>query len=161
MSKPILEPIPIHDLTLPNPILGDFMRTVLGKGIPFRFRALGSSMHPFIREGDIVIIHPLLKRKPRVGQVAAFIQPVNGLVLVHRLIRRKASDYLIQGDNLPGQDDGWVPRANILGIVVQVKRKERGIWFGQGLTGIGIAWLSRMGMLRPVISLMKKVSGRK
>ena len=37
----------------------DISEEILGKGKQFSFRARGTSMSPFIREGDTVIISPL------------------------------------------------------------------------------------------------------
>jgi signal peptidase I len=161
VNKPILEQIPVQDLTLPNAVLRDMMQATLERGRPFRFRALGSSMAPFIRDGDVVIVHPLLGRKPGVGQVVAFIHPGNGSVLVHRVIQRRGSVYLIQGDNLPGENDGSVPEKNILGRVTQAKRDGHGIWFGQGMAGFWIAGLSRFGLLHPIVSGLRVLFGRR
>jgi signal peptidase I len=161
VNKPILEQIPVQDLTLPNAVLRELMQAALERDVPFRFRALGSSMTPFIREGDVVVVHPLHSRKPAPGQVVAFIHPANGSVLVHRVVRRQGSIYQIQGDNMPGQTDGSVPEENILGRVTQVKRNEHGIWFGRGITGVWIAALSRFGLLHPIVSGLRKVIGRR
>jgi signal peptidase I len=160
MLKPRLEEPPSQDLTLPNPVVRDLMLTVLQKGRPFRFRALGSSMSPFIRDGDVLIIQPKSGKKPGLGQVVAFILPESGLLMVHRVIQQRGPHFLVQGDNLPGHIDGMLTEDDILGTVTEVKRAGKRVWLGLGLTGAWVAWLARTGLLHPLVSRLRTLSGR-
>ena len=108
------------------------MREVLEKGAAFQFRARGASMSPFIKDGDVITVTPLIKEKPDVGKVVAFLQPVSGCLLVHRVVRRQGPVFLIQGDNSANQPDGWVDRQDILGCVTRVERDGRRILVGLG-----------------------------
>jgi hypothetical protein len=145
----------MKDLSLSNPDLAELMRAALARGSPFHFRALGSSMSPFIRDGDQITIAPLRRGKPSLGQVVAFIQPETGQLLVHRVTGLQGSACLVQGDNTPGRTDGLVPLENILGRLVQVQRDGKKIRLGLGPERYLVALLSRFGLLRPFLLRLK------
>ncbi|MCX6844936.1 MAG: S26 family signal peptidase [candidate division WOR-3 bacterium] len=111
-------------------------------------------MSPFIRDGDVITIAPS-GRKPKapgcgIGQVVAFVSPVNERLVVHRIIGRHQSRFLIQGDNLPGPGADLIDRDDILGRVVRVERGGKRVWLGLGPERYVIAVLSRTGLLLPV-----------
>jgi phage repressor protein C with HTH and peptisase S24 domain len=118
------------------------MRAVLDKGKPFRFEARGTSMHPFIRDGDVVTVVSLSGSGPRPGDVAAFVHPAAGGVRVHRIVKVEAGRYFLKGDNALG-DDGVLARDMILGLVVRLEREGRAQRVGPTLRAAAIARLSR------------------
>jgi len=131
------------------------MQAVLSKGASFRFQARGWSMTPFIRDGDVVTVAPASKVNPSVGRVVAFIQPDSGRLVIHRVIDRQGTAYLIQGDNASGQPDGLVPAPAILGCVTRVVRSNRRIYLGLGVDGTIIAVLSRNGLIQKIVSRLR------
>ena len=122
----------------------ELMRAVLERGAPFRFRALGFSMRPFIRDGDLLTVVPLGSRAIRRGEVVAFVQPSSGRLLVHRVIDAQDGGLLLRGDNCR-HIDGVVPRSNLLGLVTCVERDERAVVLGLGRERRLIALLSARG----------------
>ena len=125
-------------------------------------------MSPFIRDGDIITIAPLRPSgrnrhapAPRrdtpgagtcgIGQVVAFVSPVNERLVVHRIIDRHESRFLIQGDSLHGPVADLVGPDDILGRVVRVERGRRRVWLGLGPERRAIAALARAGLLLPVL----------
>jgi hypothetical protein len=138
------------ELCLSRAEMVDLMRAVLDKGAPFRFRARGRSMSPFIRDGDFVSISPPAPAEPFVGQVVAFVRGGSGQLVVHRVIAAGAWGYRIQGDNAPGIGDAAVQREQILGCVTRVTRQGRVVRLGLGPERRLIALLSRAGWLRPL-----------
>lgn len=137
------------DLCLSRAALAELMQAVLARGQPFRFRAGGWSMAPFVRDGDTLCVAPL-RRAPRVGDVVAFARPGRGGVVVHRVVGRCGAAYLLQGDGLPGDGDGAIPRACILGRVTRVERNGSAVRLGLGPERVLIALLSRYGLLHPL-----------
>ena len=133
------------------------MQEVLSKGASFRFRAKGWSMTPFIRDGDVVTVAPSAKVRPSVGKVVAFVQPDTGRLVIHRVIGRQGSAFLIQGDNASGHPDGFVYVPAILGCVTQVVRRNRRVYLGLGVDGYIIAVLSRNGRIQNIISLLRAI----
>jgi len=125
-----------------RPALVGLMRAVLDKGKPFRFEARGTSMYPFIREGDVVTVAPLAGPDPRPGDVAAFVQPGTSGVRVHRIVKVEAGRYFLKGDNALDAD-GALPRNMILGLVVRLERGGRARPVGPTFRAAAIARLSR------------------
>ena len=138
------------ELSLSRVALAGLMRGVLARGIPFRFRAKGWSMTPFILDGDVISVSPLPRGLPGIGDVVAFMRPEMETLVVHRVIARRGGACLIQSDNSHGGDDGLVPRESILGRVTRVERGGRVIRLGLGPERLLIALLSRLGLLLPL-----------
>lgn len=149
------------ELPLSGRTLLELMRAVLEKGVPFRFRARGWSMAPFIHDGDIVTVSPLQGR-PGFGEVVAFVHPVAGMLVVHRVIARNGNALFIQGDSITARPDGMVPLENLLGRVICVERDGHPVRIGLGPERWVIAWLSRVKLLIPIrewlVSLLKSIS---
>lgn len=128
----------------------DLLQAVLSKGVPFRFRAKGCSMSPFIRDGDVITLAPINIRKPGLGDVVAFTRPETGNLVVHRIIALKGNAVQISGDSIPDKPDGIFPTNDLLGRVIRVERNHKRIWLGLGPERVLIAWLSRMHLLSPL-----------
>lgn len=126
------------------------MKTVLAREVPFRFRAKGWSMTPFIRDGDVITIAPFNKKNPGLGDVVAFTRPETGNLVVHRIVAKQHDHALIVGDSIPDNPDGVIPLKNLLGRVTSIRRDQKHIWLGLGPERILIAWLSRANLLLPL-----------
>jgi signal peptidase I len=137
-------------LSLPGSAFIELLQAVLNKGTPFRFRAEGFSMYPFIRNGDVVTLSPLFDAVPRLGDVIAFVRPGTNRLIVHRVIGKRGSSFLTKGDNLSSVD-GFIPEANILGNVTKVERNGKEVFSGIGPERILIALFSRRGVLFPLL----------
>lgn len=138
-------------------VLTDLMRETLAHGNTFRFRAPGRSMEPFIRSGDTVSIAPFSPSQPQLGDVLAFLHPLDDRLLVHRLIQIKGNKFLMKGDNTRDHNDGWVSTPHLLGRVKQVERGKRKITFGLGVEKHLIALLSRRNWLVPIVNHLRRV----
>ena len=107
-------------------------------------------MAPFIRDGDVITVTPLLNRLPGVGEVFAFMHPHNGKLVVHRVVARRKAEVVILGDNDATCTDGNVPLENLLGRVTGIERNGKPVWLGLGRERTLIAWLSRVRWLIPL-----------
>jgi hypothetical protein len=137
------------EISLSGTALVELMTAVLEKGRPFRFLAKGFSMVPFIKDGDVITVAPFLGRKPRIGEAVAFINPKGRNLAVHRIIGKRDSMCILQGDNVP-ERDGMVPSNMILGYVQRVERQGRTVNLGMGPERRLIAYLNRKGWLFPL-----------
>jgi len=153
--KPALVVKAGRDLPLSGDSLTDLMKAVLAKGKPFRFRARGFSMSPFIKDGDMVTIRPPDGASPRTGDVAAFIHPESGKAAVHRVVREKSGRFSLKGDNT-FEADGDLAAGDILGIVSKVERNGRTVRLGSGPGGSLIAFLSRSGWLAGILRAARR-----
>ena len=156
-AKPALTSKKGEDLAISDETLQKLMRDVLAKGALFHFRAKGWSMTPFIKNGDAITIAPLIEEKPGIGKVVAFIQPLSGNLVVHRVIGRQGNAFLIQGDNASGQADGLVQPQDILGCVTRVERNGRRVFLGLGLERFLLAILSRNGLLNALLYRLRSL----
>lgn len=156
VSKPELFIKKGGEASLSGEALIELLQAVLDKGLPFRFQAKGSSMIPFIGDGDVITVAPLSRSSPRNGDVIAFADPWSGKLVVHRVIKKQGNLFLTQGDNVP-QADGSIPRASVLGRVIKVERKGKNVVFGLGSGRMLIAFLIRRKLLIPLVSRVRKV----
>jgi hypothetical protein len=146
-AKPALLIKTQDELSLSGAAFIALLREVLDKGVPFRFRATGFSMSPFIRNGDALTVFPLSGR-PRLGDVVAFVKQETGGLAIHRVVGTRAGHCLIRGDN-SSRDDGYVAEANILGRITKVERNGKNALLGLGPERYLIAFLARKGLLIP------------
>ncbi len=137
-------------MALSGSALQELLRAVLDRGVPFRFTALGFSMHPFIQDGDTVTVSPRSGEEIRAGDVVAFCQPGTGRLVVHRVLTRASGGYLLRGDNALEEDD-LIPPQRVFGLVTRVERRGRKVLVGRGPERRLIAWLARRGLLQPLI----------
>lgn len=90
---------------------------LLQRGHAVEFRARGDSMHPVIREDDLLHVEPA--RDVRVGDVVLTLAE-RGLT-AHRVIAVRGDAITTRGDNTPAEDP-VVSRSRVLGRVLWVDR---------------------------------------
>ena len=105
----------------------DLSSEILGAGKQIRVNASGNSMYPMIREGDLLLIQPIMEVCVRLGEVI-LLKKSNVRLLAHRVIkkirRRGSICYVTQGDHT-SINDGCIPLADILGVVKSIERDGR------------------------------------
>ena len=134
--------IPEKELSLSGEAMTGLLQAVLDRRAPFKFKSRGFSMSPFIKNGDVVTISPLIDHSIGFGRPVVFIHPQTGKLVIHRVVGQKGTQYLIKGDNISDADNP-VPKKNILGIVTMVEREGRGVYLGLGLERFVIGFLSK------------------
>jgi phage repressor protein C with HTH and peptisase S24 domain len=55
-------------------LFGSVIQGLLSEGIGFRFRAQGRSMHPTIRDGEILHVMPVAVDTVRNGDIVLFVE---------------------------------------------------------------------------------------
>jgi len=107
----------------------DLAVRLLGAGHDMLFRARGSSMHPAVRDGDLLHVSPLCGAALDIGDIALYRSSRSGIV-VHRVvdIRRQETKtlVLVKGD-AAATPDPLVPVSRVLGRVVRIGRRGRTI----------------------------------
>jgi signal peptidase I len=100
---------------------------ILTGGNNLRFRARGSSMRPFIYDGDILEIKPEHGGSIRQADIVLCKIP-SGHIVAHRVVKKEQHDsgdvLLLQGDALYNPD-GIIRSNEVLGVVVSVERNKR------------------------------------
>jgi|WetSurMetagenome_2_1015567.scaffolds.fasta_scaffold162974_2 ribosomal protein S18 acetylase RimI-like enzyme len=136
------------ELRLSNPGQRELLRGLMERGVPLRTMVRGFSMQPFIRDQDVLTIAPLDGRPPDVGEIVAFTQPDTEKLMIHRVIRRTDSGWIMRGDNCP-EADGIVGGESIIGRVTRIERLGVEVHLGLGAERASIAALNRgRGLMR-------------
>lgn len=159
MSKPIIVKPFISiksekELNLTGESFIKIMKAVLQKECSFRFRAKGCSMHPFIKDGDMVTITLLKNKNPRCGDIVAFVCSQSQKLNIHRIVDIWKGRFHIKGDNAC-KTDGLIPSENIIGFVTRVERADKMLSFGFGPEKFLIAKLSRLNLFPKFYSLWR------
>jgi hypothetical protein len=131
-----------------NPQFAQLMIAVLEKGRPFRFKANGISMAPFIKNGDTLTIVPI-SGMPTIGSVVAVLTR-DGRFFIHRIVGIENGSYLVKGDNIDDVD-GWFPKEAICGKVSVIEHNNSVFSFGLGPERKIIACLSKNNKLQPLL----------
>lgn len=134
----------------------ELIKAVFDKGVLFRMTAKGFSMSPFIRDNDVITLSPLSLSPVAIGKPAACVCPAQKKLIVHRVIGKKGSYYLIKGDNMP-KPDCLIDKESILGCVTAIERDKKKVFLGLGLERVIIAFLSRTGILQLILWLLRLV----
>jgi SOS-response transcriptional repressor LexA len=90
---------------------------LLSRGHAVQFRARGDSMHPVIREEDVLHVEPTV---PFAAGDVVLVLAERGLT-AHRVVSMDAETLLTRGDNAPAADPP-VPVSKVLGVVTHVER---------------------------------------
>jgi len=132
--------------------LMNLCQEILGKGSCLRFRALGGSMFPFIRPGDIITAKPITPENLTIGQVLFYYK--DGNFFAHRLKEKSGNSLMItRGDNLPFNDNFITP-SEVLGKIVMIERKGKKIDMESGLMRLVNWTIARI----PIYWLIRSVS---
>ena len=130
---------------------------VLKKGHTMKYRALGGSMAPFIKNGSILSVKP--NEKIVVGDI--ILHGSNENFVCHRVIGKRRTNgkcfFVTKGDNLSYRDP-LVSPVELLGKVVKIETAEREIKldsFFRRLFNYGIAAISPF-FLHRILSLLRK-----
>jgi Peptidase S24-like len=147
-------------LPLSGEALAGLMSAVLAKGKPLRFEARGESMHPSVRDGDILTVAPLAGRSLRPGDIVAFVHPETGGVRVHRVVGLEPGRFILKGDNALGADPAVGPEA-ILGLVVGLERGGRPLRLRPAILAAALARLSRSSWFTRLIRRVRRTVAAK
>jgi signal peptidase I len=146
----------MEGMSLSGEFLLDLIKAVHEKKASFRCCVKGFSMSPFVKDGDIITIAPKQISPVLRGDIAAFVHPLTGKLVVHRVIKKEGDSLRIRGDNLPA-DDGLIPESNILGTVTKVERDGKKVCLGLGVERHIIALFSERSLLRGLLSRLSKI----
>jgi len=112
-------------------LLGDsdllkLCQETLEKGSFLRLRALGSSMFPSLRPGDVITVESVEPHTILLGDVIFYRQ--NGRLYAHRVIGKKGVDetdlFITRGDYVPSSVS-YINDYEIMGKVVNIERCGR------------------------------------
>ena len=141
-----------NELSLSGAAVAKLLKAVIEKGKPFKFKARGWSMAPFIRDGDILTLSPSLVPLIQKGDVVGVIDPGTKKLMVHRVVGMKNGRYQVKGDGLGKEDPESFGLNGICGHVTQVERDGKPVRFGLGSEKRAIAVLSQVPLAMRLVS---------
>ncbi len=118
---------------------GRIIRALMSQNTPVCFQAGGPSMHPVIRDGELVRVRPVRPRDFRPG--AVLLYTTAGRLVLHRLVGcRKGEAVCFLAADAAVRGVERVSAADILGVAEWVRRGDREIrlnarrarWYGWG-----------------------------
>lgn len=115
----------------------DVIADLLSRGHAVQFQARGDSMHPLIRDNDVLHVEPV--DRVRRGEVVLVLAP-RGLT-AHRVLEIREGMVITRGDNALAADEP-VALEKILGRVTGVLRNGRRVDASSAVAR-AIAWLRR------------------
>lgn len=108
---------------------------VRNKSKRIKFKACGSSMRPFVKDGDIVEIEPIKEFESiNKGDILLFSR--GNAVCLHRAIRLNGSNFTIKGDS-SRYIDGKIDKEDIIGKLLSIERNGHQI-------EINNSWLNKI-----------------
>lgn len=115
----------------------------------------GGSMSPWLRVGDRLRLSAATE--VRLGDIVLIDHGAHWLV--HRVIGRRGCEVLTRGDSVR-RADPTSDRERIIAIVRSAWRGGRRLRFGLGPERLPLAVLSRLGLLAPVLGMLRRWRGK-
>jgi len=117
----------MREISLAPIELTSLSKEIYSKGGALYFRIRGSSMYPFIRDGDILAIQPVEITDLKLGDIVAFQSTSQNLV-AHRLIQKqfqKGDIFLRTRGDAAWELDDYISKKQIVGRVFKIKRGQK------------------------------------
>jgi len=116
--------IETRSLDCTSAVFAEVGADILGAAKGLRFQARGGSMHPMVRDGDVLLVKAVKPSMIKVPDVVLFVNDL-GYAVVHRVIRKRNHQgihwFTLQGDQA-GQIDGIFPQNQIMGKLISLER---------------------------------------
>ncbi len=97
---------------------------LLGSGYSIEFQATGNSMHPTIKDGEMITVQPLPISDIKAGDVVLYRNQTG--VIAHRVVRVERDQLILRGD-ASQTFDAPVDAHQILGKVISTTRADKKI----------------------------------
>ena len=153
---------PMRELKLDDDAFAQLSAEILRQGGSFQFRAHGSSMSPFIRDGDLLTIAPVDAASLEIGDVALY-RTRRDRIVAHRVVGRatQGGELVLEtrGDARLASDRP-VPGGRVMGCVVRIQRGGRVYRLDLGPWRLAARLWSRVLPLRRVLArLVRGIKG--
>ena len=141
----------MNELLVGHPQFATISTEILARGEAVKFKAYGSSMRPFIRDGDILTVRPMEQGHWTVGQIV-FYQSKDHKLLAHRIIGKTFTDGIwrlsVRGDAMNAIQEE-ISEDQVLGEVFHRQRNGKSVQVDRGWWKIaGVAWVVATRFLR-------------
>lgn len=133
---------------------------ILGSGKYLRFQACGGSMHPFIKNGQIIQVRSTKISEINAGDIV-FYRSLDNRMVVHRIIKKCRENgriaFLVKGDSASHFDEYVYPE-RISGKVVAIEKNNKTIRMDRGLLKlINVFWAKFSPFSKWIYFLPRKI----
>ncbi len=120
---------------------------------------VGPSMHPTLKEGDLLEVTTYEKHTPQVGDVILFLPPGQNNPIVHRIIQNNNGTFRTRGDNCSHVDPWDIELEMIIGRITGAVRGKWSRNVTRGLPGrFQASWCRTYNLLIPKLSMSMKTT---
>lgn len=105
----------------PNSEIFKYVVEEIANGNTVQLRVRGTSMLPFLREGDFAILVPFDQADLKVGDSVLFTYVKE--IYLHRIIRRKGDNLVLQGDGIRKSKE-TITTQHVIALMKQIIRKN-------------------------------------
>ncbi len=134
---------------------------ILKSGKNLRFQATGQSMHPFIKNGQVIVIQPMDSNALRTGDVVFFRNKSSeSSYVAHRLIAKQKDGVLITKGDARKETDEPVNPNQVLGKVVTVEKSGRAVALNNAHNQTAGWLISKLSATRmPYLRIYRSIRG--
>lgn len=132
-----------------NDAFGHLTSELLAQGLRVRFTVSGTSMRPFLEEGDIVTLAPVTPADLKIGDIALVRRSPNSLTL-HRLVRKMRGSqplFVFKGDAVSESDEPVAPH-QVVARVTEIQKTHKRISLQGGMAVVRNWFLAQKSILR-------------
>jgi len=134
---------------------------LLREGHVIRSLAVGASMSPSIKKGELLIVKPIALEEAEIGEIVAFRRDESQSVLTtHRVIQKgkeRGQRYIItKGDRNPYRDFPLLSSQELLGKVTGIERNGQVISLESPFYRIGGYLMARLSLGLWILGVLKR-----
>lgn len=124
----------MREISLNHNEFTELSTNILSQEGSLNIKVHGFSMYPFIRNGDIISIHPCNASFLRLGDVALYHVDRKKLV-AHRIVGKHIQHgqiFLRMCADATLDYNEWIPACNVLGKIVSIQREQKVLHLDKG-----------------------------
>ena len=139
----------------------ELIKTDESTTVPVWFHVVSNSMYPFIRANkDEVMLLPIKAEVLKTGDIVLFpVKHTNGEYCLHRIYIMDADKVQTMGD-ANRSPDGWIPKSDILGKAVMIRRGNITIDCEDPKWERRFRFWNRFWKIRPIMLLPFRIGGK-
>ena len=147
--------------TVPAELISQLFINLLRQGYAIRCLAVGLSMSPFLKKGDLLMVQPIALEEAEIGEIVAFRRDESQSVLTTHRVVQKGKElgrcYIItKGDRNPNRDFPLVSSQEVLGKVTGIERNGQVISLESPLYRLRGYLMARLSLGLWILHVLKR-----
>ena len=144
----------LNSIAIPNELLFEHALEYLSLGKSIIIAVKGKSMNPFLKEGDKILLNPVVGKDLSKGMIV--LAKSEGKMLLHRLIKLEDVSACMAGDNNLVLRE-CVDRADIVAVAECIYRGDREVHLNRKWKRfLGMVWYQARPLRRVIGKVLKR-----